>query len=290
MSDIISLLASLGVIREDRLRLYFPRTRDREDVSVLRDEVSEVIVLSRSDHMSTAYYEDRSEKASLSVDGAEILTPRLEDNIRRREEFGGYIRNKRWLDFGCGLGGMLDEMASEAAWAVGLEPNKDRIAVLKSKGHHVVDDLSRVDDGSLDVITLFHVMEHLTDPVAVVEQLKWKLRPSGVLLVEVPHARDALITLYECEAFKKFTFWSEHLVLHTRQSLSCVLMAGGFRNVEVSGYQRYPLANHLFWLAKNRPGGHEVWMFLDNEEMRSEYEAVLARLDRTDSLLAVCRF
>lgn len=286
MSELISDLDRMGILVRDRLELYYPRVRDRDDVAVLWDPVTEVIVLSRSDHVSAGYYEERKEQNGYSVQGTEVVTPRLDDNMRRAEDFGGYLRNKRWLDFGCGLGGMLDEMASEAAWALGLEPNKERAAIVSAKGHPVVGCLEEIEAASLDVVTMFHVLEHLNDPVSTLQAVKRVLRPGGELLVEVPHARDVLFTLFACEAFRRFTFWSEHLVLHTRPSLRTVLAQAGFGQIEISGYQRYPLANHLHWLARQQPGGHDKWRFLSSSALDSEYQALLAKVDRTDSLVA----
>ncbi|MCB5207100.1 class I SAM-dependent methyltransferase [Methylovorus mays] len=285
MSDLIIALEKLGVLHRDRLEVYYPRVRDREDVAVLRDAMTEVIVLSRCDHVSETYYAEREEKNSYSVHGADIVTPRLEDNVRRAAEFGGYIRNKRWLDFGCGLGGMLDEMASEAAWAAGLEPSRERAAIVSAKGHNVVNSMDAIEDNSLDIVTLFHVFEHLTEPLEVLRSLRRVLRPEGMLLIEVPHARDALFTLYDCEAFKRFTFWSEHLILHTRESLKTLLQAAGYQNAEIAGYQRYPLANHLYWLSKQKPGGHEKWAFM--APLERGYQDILAGIDATDSLVAI---
>ncbi|MGI6855491.1 class I SAM-dependent methyltransferase [Mesorhizobium sp. 1B3] len=288
MSNLIAKLESIGVLSGARLEEYYPRVRDRDDVAVLRDPVTEVIVLSRSDHMSEEYYTEREEKHSYSIHGAEIVTPRLEDNTRRAAEFGGYIRDKRWLDFGCGLGGMLDELASEASWAAGLEPNKERAAIVRGRGHNVIGGLSSLEEGSIDVVTMFHVLEHLTEPVAILEAVRRVLRPGGTLLVEVPHARDALFTLYDCEAFKRFTFWSEHLVLHTRRSLQALLRHVGYEAVETMAQQRYPLANHQYWLSKGKPGGHNEWRFLASPALDAEYAASLAKVDRTDTLVSVC--
>ena len=283
----ISELVKIGALEESSLSLYYPRVRDRDDVEVLRDNKTEVIVLSRSDQTLGDYYEERVEKSSQTVLEHEFSTPRLSDNIRRAEDFGSYIRNKRWVDFGCGLGGMLDELGPQAQWAAGLEPNQQRAEIVRSKGHDVISSIEEVPEKSLDIITMFHVLEHISEPTKVLIALKSRLKPGGRLLVEVPHARDVLFTLYDSEAFKKFTFWSEHLVLHTRQSLRLLLNYAGYRNTEITGYQRYPLANHLYWLSQSRPAGHEIWSFLDQPNLHHEYSAILAGIDRTDTLISV---
>lgn len=291
---LIKLLDKIGAIHEDRLVQYYPRVRDMDDIAVLRCTFSDVILLSRIDHIeSGSYYEDRVEKSAVVFQGNELVTPRLADNIRRASEYGDVIRGRRWMDFGCGLGGMLDEMGAEALLAVGLEPNKDRAAIVSQKGHQVFSSIETVENGSFNIITMFHVLEHITNPLVVLNALRERLEPNGLLVVEIPHARDALFTLYDCDAFKKFTFWSEHLVLHTRQSLNLLLIAAGFVDIEISGYQRYPLANHLYWLAKGGPGGQNKWLGLPggigNLGEGASYDASLARIDRTDTLIAIAR-
>lgn len=287
MSKLISQLEDIGVVRRDRLEVYYPQVRDRDDIAVLRDTLTEVIVLSRSDHVLDHYYQERRERDNFLVRGTEVSSPRLEDSRRRRLDFGHYIRNRHWLDFGCGRGGMLDEMAAEAASATGLEPNVDRAALVAAKGHPVVRCLDELQDHSFDIITMFHVLEHLPEPVETLSRVRRLLKPGGRLLVEVPHARDALFTLYECEAFRRFTFWSEHLVLHTRLSLRALLTCSGFSVADVAGYQRYPLANHLHWLARQGPGGQEIWRFLSAHGLDSEYQSALSSVDRTDTLVAI---
>lgn len=283
--SLITELSRIGAIHKDRLELFYPRVRDRDDIAVLRDTKTEVIVLSQIEHISHSYYQNSIKKEIYK--GSPSPPCMLEDNIRRLSEFGSYIRNKRWLDFGCGLGGMLDELASEASFAVGLEPNKESATIAISKGHSVIDNLADLESGSLDIVTMFHVLEHLTEPLITLANLRMYLKPGGILIVEVPHSRDVLFTLYDCVPFKKFTFWSEHLVLHTRQSLALVLREAGFEQNEILGLQRYPLANHLYWLAEEKPGGHDVWRFLTNATLDSEYESILTHIDRTDSLIAI---
>ena len=104
--------------------------------------------------------------------------------------------------------------------------------------------------------------------------------------MEVPHARDFLIDFVGLESFKRFTLWSEHLILHTRESLGCFLRKAGFTAVVVEGLQRYPLANHLHWLAKGQPGGHVHWRFLREPALDAAHAAQLIRLDMSDTLFA----
>jgi hypothetical protein len=79
------------------------------------------------------------------------------------------------------------------------------------------------------------------------------------------------------------------LILHTRQSLEIFLREAGFGDICVIGYQRYPLANHMYWLANGKPGGHKEWPFLLDAELDKAYRNLLAQMDKTDTLIAVAR-
>jgi SAM-dependent methyltransferase len=131
------------------------------------------------------------------------------------------------------------------------------------------------------------VLEHLTEPLEVLRAIKECMKPGGKIIIEVPHASDFLITTLNSEAFKAFTFWSEHLILHTRQSLDIFLKEAGFKNTVVFGYQRFPLANHLYWIACGKPGGHITWAHLVTPEIDKAYFELLNKLDQTDTLIAM---
>lgn len=111
------------------------------------------------------------------------------------------------------------------------------------------------------------------------------------MVFEVPHANDILLSeSIECPEFKRFTLWSQHLILHTRASLQGLLHYCGFENIIVEGVQRYPLSNHLHWLAKGQPGGHRSSIStLDTSELQTAYESALRKIDATDTLVAVCQ-
>lgn len=65
-----------------------------------------------------------------------------------------------------------------------------------------------------------------------------RLADKGRLIILAPHARDFLKTPLECEAFRRFTFWSEHLILHTRESLAVFIKAAGFNEVQIKGNRK----------------------------------------------------
>ena len=140
--------------------------------------------------------------------------------------------------------------------------------------------------GGYDLITAFHVVEHIQDPRGIISNLGKLLKPKGRLIVEVPNADDALLTLYDCDAFQRFTYMSQHLFLFNASTLALLAKQAGLRDIAIQYYQRYSLANHLHWLSLGRPGGHQHWAFLDTPELSHTYAQSLSAIGRTDTLIA----
>jgi SAM-dependent methyltransferase len=285
-----TLLVSLGICDPSSIVEFYPRVRDRDDVKVMRCTKSGVVFLSRSDHVSLSHYKTQEDFGYWSSQSRrQALLDCYDDDLRRANQFESLIRNKKWLEMGTGVGGLLELLSTKAAETCAVEPQSVVREELVRCGYKVYSDIGESEDEHFDVITLFHVFEHLVDPLESLRVIAQKLARGGRLVVEVPHANDFLVTFLNLEAFKAATFWSEHLILHTRQSLETFLREAGFVDISVTGYQRYPLANHLHWLARGKPGGHKEWSFLVNAELDNAYRNLLAQLDKTDTLIAIAR-
>ena len=174
--------------------------------------------------------------------------------------------------------------------AIGVELQQNYVDELNSKGIPCTNNLETIEDKSLDRIVSFHVIEHLPYPLETLSELIKKLVSGGQILIEVPHANDFLLSSVNCEEFKQFTLWSQHLVLHTRESLRKTLEFVGLEEIQIQGVQRYPLSNHLHWLANRKAGGHKSPLSsLDSNALFDAYQNSLARLDATDTLVAIAK-
>ena len=204
--------------------------------------------------------------------------------------FRKFYSGRNIADFGCGKGEFLRAVRDEVADCVGIELQQDAVAALNHDGIACSASISALQDNSIDAIFSFHVLEHLIEPIAILGELKAKLKPGGTIVIEVPHAGDFLLTQAQNQAFKKFTLWSQHLVLHTRESLRRLLAYCGYDDIVIEGVQRYPLSNHIQWLANARPGGHKSkFSSLDTPDLTQAYEAALQKIDATDTLIAIAR-
>ncbi|MBK9212399.1 MAG: class I SAM-dependent methyltransferase [Saprospiraceae bacterium] len=286
-NNIRKLLIDLEICTESSIKEYYPRVRDNDNISVLKCNKSGVIFLSDATHMNMEYYEQKNSFNYL-VKGLERKHSKAvgaEDEERRANQLKYLITNKKWLDVGTGGGGVLDLLSPYASETHAVEPQSDFRNELIDLGYTMYRSIEDAEDQYYDVISLFHVLEHFTTPIESLKSIRNKLSERGKIFIEIPHARDFLISFFELESFKAFTFWSEHIILHTRESVKAFLLEAGFNNIVVNNFQRYPLANHLHWLNKNKPGGHKEWPFLRSELMDLEYSNMLKGLDMTDTLL-----
>jgi SAM-dependent methyltransferase len=125
-------------------------------------------------------------------------TPEHEEALAERGRVQGYnaIRiggvrpGDRVLDVGCRRGltllAMRDQVPIEA---VGIEPGETEAAIARDHGIEVhVGVLQTFDPGeaTFDQVQMFHVLEHLPDPVGVLWKLRSFLKPDGRLVIEVP--------------------------------------------------------------------------------------------------------
>ncbi len=97
--------------------------------------------------------------------------------------------NATLYDYGCGVGSFLSA-AQKAGWLVnGYEPSEKAGAIAKGLGVEI-KSLDELIEGkkNFDVITLWHVLEHIHDLDGVVENLKLILKQDGVLVIAVPIA------------------------------------------------------------------------------------------------------
>ncbi len=138
----------------------------------------------------------------------------------------------------------------------------------------------------LDVITMWHVLEHLEDPASTLRKLGEFLSDTGKIIIEVPNADDALISIYDSKGFQDFTYWEAHLYLFTNETLRRIIERAGLKVKFMTQIQRYPLSNHLYWLAKEKPGGHIEWKMLEDESLNRRYGEKLASLGAADTILA----
>lgn len=257
--------------------------RDNSSLEILECLSCGLVFLSSFAHISSDFYEHSGMHAQ-PIDIEAWLRNSAVDDDRRFNQFRSSIENLAILDFGCGAGGFLSRARGIASRVCGVEIESRLASFFKEQALDVRQHIDEFDE-SFDLVTLFHVLEHFPEPVALLRKLTEKLKPGGRIIVEVPNSDDALLTLFQCDAFAHFTYWSCHLFLFNAETLAVTAKKAGLTVNYLHHIQRYPLSNHLYWLSKGKPGGHTKWNFLDSEDLNTAYGKSLAAIGRTDTLL-----
>lgn len=264
--------------------------RDKPELSIKKCRSCGLVFLASFEHIQECVYENSDmHKGGADSDIAAWMCETAQDDQRRFNYCLPFVSGKRVLDFGCGHGGYLMRLRSIAETAKGVDLESTLAPHFRELGIPFSQSLEEVE-GPFDFITLFHVLEHLKDPIAILLRLKDLLAPGGQILIEVPNANDALLQLYECEAFSDFTYWSFHLFMYTSETLARLFRRAGASIRSIKHIQRYPVSNHLYWLAKQQPRGHQKWSFLDSPTLCEEYERQLASIGMTDTLMVIISF
>lgn len=128
-------------------------------------------------------------------------------------------RNGAILDIGCGMGDFLDIMRARGWNIRGIEPDATCRRQLCARGISVIppSDISTIPDASADIITLWHVLEHVHGLTEFGHQLSRILKPDGVIVIAVPNAQafDAKMYGKHWHAYEL----PRHLYHFTRESL-----------------------------------------------------------------------
>ena len=96
----------------------------------------------------------------------------------------------RILDIGAGTGDFLS-VANNNGWqTTGVEPSERAKAIAKNKGVSFVEQTNELENHSFDVISMWHVLEHVPDLDKQIKELKRLLKPTGTLIIAVPNFKS----------------------------------------------------------------------------------------------------
>jgi len=260
--------------------------RDNPQLKILECDSCGLAFLSSFEHIKNDFYENSNMHTNETIDIKNWIKVTEADDERRFQYLKEIIPDKSLLDFGCGTGNFLVKASGLTDKVYGIEPETRLTEHFNKMNLKVFRSASEIPSKTkYDIITLFHVLEHILDPKVILVELSKLLKDKGQMIIEVPSANDALLTLYNCEAFSHFTYWSCHLFLFTVKTLKELASQVNLKINYIKQVQRYPLSNHLYWLSKGKPNGHKEWESLDSKEFSSAYEAQLAKLNKCDTIL-----
>ncbi len=154
---------------------------------------------------------------------------------------------KNILDVGCGTGDFLLNCKNNGWNVVGVEPSIIAKENAESKlGNNeasiIYSDLSEINSTKFDVITLWHVLEHVPNLENYISKLKSLLKPNGVLVVAVPNFKS-----YDAKYYKEY--WAaydvpRHLWHFSKNSIQLL-----FSNVKMHVEKIHPMIFDSFYVS-----------------------------------------
>ena len=139
-------------------------------------------------YKSEEYYSHQENKKGFIPHVYELVK-----SVNLKRKFGFATQGKKLgklLDIGCGVGDFLHYAEQNGWYCTGAEPSDDAAAIAKKRiqGEIIQPiDLEKLPDESFDVITMWHVLEHVSDLQWQVNQLNRLLKKGGRLVIALPN-------------------------------------------------------------------------------------------------------
>ncbi len=136
------------------------------------------------------------------------------------------------LDIGCGTGDFLKYGINKFHInGVGVEPNNDAAKISSSKNINVFNSIQNLDESKYDVITLWHVLEHVTDSNEYFNFFKNHLKENGTLIIAVPNFKS-----FDANHYKQhWAAWDvpRHLWHFSKQSIKKLAEENNFKLIHI---------------------------------------------------------
>ncbi|WP_317193439.1 class I SAM-dependent methyltransferase [Aureibaculum flavum] len=204
-------------------------TVSRETFSIFIDKESELLVTTPQpkEEELGKYYE--SESYISHSDTKKSVVDKLYHSVRnytikkKVKLINAFNADEKTiLDIGAGTGDFLAACQIDGWKVTGVEPNEKAVEILNSKlgsfKVQIFSDIYELNSESYDVITMWHVLEHVPNLREYIAKLKLLLKPNGTLIVAVPNFKS-----FDANHYKEF--WAaydvpRHLWHFSRKSIS----------------------------------------------------------------------
>jgi 2-polyprenyl-3-methyl-5-hydroxy-6-metoxy-1,4-benzoquinol methylase len=154
----------------------------------------------------------------------------LRDHVSFIARSAGNRRGLDLLDVGCGSGTLLGLLKERGFRPLGVDFSREaaRVAETENGVRVIVGSLEQASfcDESFDVVTLFHVLEHVTNPRRVLVEVSRILKPNGVVILQVPN-----IDSWQFKAFGAKWYGLDiprHVIDYSKDAMLRLLHDSGF--------------------------------------------------------------
>ena len=180
---------------------------------------------------------------------------------------GFVTRERTLLDIGCGFGFFLDAVRKDFKRVCGVEISEPlRAFAQKDLGLDILEGHASsipLGDGSLDVVTVLDVLEHLPVPQACLQEICRVLKPGGILIVATPNTASLTARLLG----QRWIYFTppEHLHLFCPRTLVGFLNREGFEVLKVRTDSL--LIHHILVARREREENERAAMWLSTAKI-----------------------
>jgi 2-polyprenyl-3-methyl-5-hydroxy-6-metoxy-1,4-benzoquinol methylase len=195
------------------------------------------------------------------------------------------LKHGRLLDLGAGIGAFLNTMKERGWETTGIEPDEGARQQAKKLFNielKETNQLNKLSANSFDVITLWHVLEHIHQLHSYIEQLKVLLKDDGKLFVAVPNYESLDHSIYKL-------YWAaydapRHLYHFTPRAMKILMEKHGLQIIS-----KKPMWFDSFYislLSSQYKNGKTKWISAILNGVRSNLRTILDK-DRCSSIIYV---
>lgn len=176
--------------------------------------------------------------------------------------------DKHWhiLDYACGYGFLMELLLKDGYDVDGLEISRDKIDVIRQRQGRGKDASCRLKTFNLmengvtipsdmhetyDLVTMFHLIEHITSPVDFLRKVSSLIKPNGYLLMELPNVSNLVMDV--SPQFNDFFYIRDHVAYYTPELLKRMVEKAGYTVIAQRGTQIYSILNHMNWIINGTP-------------------------------------
>lgn len=94
------------------------------------------------------------------------------------------------LDIGAGTGDFLLTAKENGWYTIGIEPSEKAKAIAIQKGLEFSATIEELESHTFDVITMWHVLEHVPNLENQIKELKRLVKPNGTIIIAVPNFKS----------------------------------------------------------------------------------------------------
>jgi len=173
-------------------------------------------------------------------------------SVKRKEKiilnfFEDKIKRLKILDIGCGNGDFLEKLDNKYFDKNGVEINSEGIKLCKKRGINIINkEITKFNfkNEKFDVVTMWHVLEHVNNPIETLKKIKKILTDDGIFIFQVPNTNSLGFKFGKQNWFHLDS--PRHLILYNSTCINELFKRTGFKLIKTKNeFYDYPL--DLFW-------------------------------------------